>query len=627
MRRSRKEIFMAYLFSGQLCGYLCAECQEPLANLKVRLYRVDQQRNVAALAVANPKETFAILSDDQIREKESRLLAEAETDAQGKFRFELGENYAGEVFEVDVYCGSVPRQKAGQKPPKPRQFTITTLQPRYRETEAGFVAVWDYCLPYRFWCAVLALFDIWTICGHVTICQTHKPAAGVKVRAFDADWLADDELGSAFTDATGKFLITYSSVDFRQGTWIDVELIGGPDLYFRVEDSGGAPLLTETQARGRDPDRENAGNCFCVDLCIDVDQPPPTKYPWFTHVGDFHIYADIDATTGKTSSAAPAGITAHGGPSFGFYDGPYGYGLKLKGFCPKTHPTGGQPMRYRFLYEHPANPGIKEPLTGGRISPVVVGSRTIMWDLDGTGANWTFQTIVVAGSGATPAVTPLPSPLPPPGTPWGSVPTHVIVPDSDGWVIVDQTALDDGFYGPLIRFVSNSAVPGGAAPGNGAGNPLADPKSGAALSIYFEAEPVGGPAPGAPTLGNNLSKILINNWSIVLQLDLQQFQNPGSNCCSGLTNALDIKYTADHELMRSWSIGISSCASSLGGGWSPTPPALPSGTTPRGGIGTDSRNIAAWPSCSYTVTLGATRALTDGEYDDFGASTQLTFCK
>lgn len=263
---------MAYLFKGRLCGYICAECPEPLVNLKVRLYRIDERRNVAALAVANPKETFAILSDDQVQDKESRLLAEAETDAEGNFTFELGENYAGEAFEVDVYCGSVPRQKVGKKQPKPRQFTITTLQPRYRETEAGFVAVWEYCLPYRFWCAVLALFDVWTICGRVTDCRTERPVAGVKVIAFDADWLADDELGFAFTDAAGKFIITYSSVDFRQGTWIDVELIGGPDLYFRIEDPGGTPLLTETQARGRDPDRENADNCFCVELCI--EQPP-----------------------------------------------------------------------------------------------------------------------------------------------------------------------------------------------------------------------------------------------------------------------------------------------------------------------------------------------------------------
>lgn len=257
-----------YIFRGRLCGYICEECSEPLANLRVRLYRVDKQRNVAALAVANPKETFAILDDDQVQGKESRLLAKAETDAEGNFTFDLGENYAGEAFEVDVYCGSVPRQKVGKRPPKPRQFTITTLQPRYRETENGFIAVWDYCLPYRFWCAVLSLFDVWTICGRVLDCKTKQPVPGVKVMAFDADWLADDALGFDHTDATGKFIITYSGVDFRQGTWIDVELIGGPDLYFRIEDAGGSPLLTETQANGRTPGRENAGNCFCVELCV-----------------------------------------------------------------------------------------------------------------------------------------------------------------------------------------------------------------------------------------------------------------------------------------------------------------------------------------------------------------------
>ncbi len=259
---------MTYLFKGRLCGYICAECPEPLANLRVRLYRVDKEHNVAALAVANPKETFAILGDNQVQDKESRLFAEAETDREGNFTFELGKNYAGEAFEVDVYCGSVPRQKIGKKPPKPRQFTITTLQPRYRETENDFIAVWDYCLPYRFWCTVLAWFDVWTICGRVLDCETKRPVAGVKVMAFDADWLEDDALGSAFTDTAGKFIITYSSVDFRQGTWIDVELIGGPDLYFRIEDAGGNPLLTETQANGRVPARENANNCFCVELCI-----------------------------------------------------------------------------------------------------------------------------------------------------------------------------------------------------------------------------------------------------------------------------------------------------------------------------------------------------------------------
>jgi hypothetical protein len=142
-----------YIFKGRLCGYICADCPEPLANLQVRLYRVANQNDVSALAVANPKETFAILDDEQVKAKESRLFARADTDAEGNFTFELDKNYDGEAFEVDVYCATVPRQKIGKKPPEPRQFTITTLQPRWRQTENGFIAVWNYCLSYRFWCA------------------------------------------------------------------------------------------------------------------------------------------------------------------------------------------------------------------------------------------------------------------------------------------------------------------------------------------------------------------------------------------------------------------------------------------------------------------------------------------
>ncbi|MGI8915388.1 MAG: hypothetical protein ACR2JY_16665 [Chloroflexota bacterium] len=625
---------MAYVFRGRLCGYICAECPEPLSRVTVRLYRSRTDQNVTLLAVAEPKDTTVLLTDDAVRSKASSLLAETTTAADGSFTFELGEkeHYTGGSFEIDVYCGNVPHQIVGPNPPPPRQFSITTLQPLWRPTEGGSSWGWEYCVPARFWCEFRELFGARVICGRVTTCDTQSPVAGLTVTAFDADLLSDDPLGTGTTDANGKFRIDYVHHSFLE-TFLPglVPLFphsAGPDVHFRVETAGGVTLLNEPHDRGRQPDRDGVGPCFCVELCVDVQQQGPGNYPWFTNVGDFNIYSDIDAATGKTRWAAPPGFpTAHGGPHFGFYDGPSGYGLKLIGFCPKTHPVGGLPMRYRFRYEHPANPGVKEPLTGGRISAVVVGSRPINWNLFGPGPVPTFQSIIVAGSGATPDPTPIP--VVPPGTPWGPVPAHVIVPDANGWVIVDQNAFDGGFFGPLVRFVSSSAVPGGSATGVGdaPGNPPVDPKNGVVLKIYFEAEPVGGPSGGATTLGNNLDKMLVNNWPELSELDLQQFLAPGANCCSGLTNALDILYTADHELMRSWSVGISSCASSLGVGWSPTPPALPGGSTPRGGVGTQHRNIAAWPSCSYQVTLSTVRAVTDGENDDTGRTLQVTFCK
>src|SRR4051794_13483493 len=147
---------MPYVFRGRLCGLICAECPEPLANVVVRLYRSRDAQNVTALAVASPKETFAILTEEQVNEKASALIAETRADEEGNYTFELGENerYSGEAFEVDVYCGTVPLLKPPPQPPTPLQFSITTLQPRWRQRDSDFLGVWDYCLPHRFWCSV-----------------------------------------------------------------------------------------------------------------------------------------------------------------------------------------------------------------------------------------------------------------------------------------------------------------------------------------------------------------------------------------------------------------------------------------------------------------------------------------
>src|SRR5216684_2725566 len=151
---------MAYIFRGNLCGYICAECPEPLSNVTVRLYRSRPDQNVTALAVANPKDTLMLLTDDAINAKASSLIAETATSADGSFAFELGEKerYNGEAFEIDVYCGTVPHQIPRPNPPPPRQFSITTLQPMWRPTDGGSVWAWSYCIPDSFWCPFRGLF-------------------------------------------------------------------------------------------------------------------------------------------------------------------------------------------------------------------------------------------------------------------------------------------------------------------------------------------------------------------------------------------------------------------------------------------------------------------------------------
>jgi len=283
---------MNYIFKGRLCGYICPECPEPLSNIAVRLYRVVQS-NITSLVVANPKVTFAILSDEEAAEKAGRLLAEARTDAQGNFMFELGaeQKYEGESFDIDVYCETVPRRPAGEV--QPLQFSITTLQPQWRKTGNGMVAVWEYCVPQRFWCLVRARFDAWTICGRVTVCKTNQAVMGVRVFAFDADWIQDDPLGSAMTDVTGSFRIDYGSSDFRLtpfSPFFNLEWTEGPDVYFRIEAADGTPLLVEVSSQGRTAGRENVGHCYCVQLCL--DEPPQQNLPTiplFTNVGQYHV--------------------------------------------------------------------------------------------------------------------------------------------------------------------------------------------------------------------------------------------------------------------------------------------------------------------------------------------------
>jgi hypothetical protein len=81
--------------------------------------------------------------------------------------------------------------------------------------------------------------------------------------------------------------------------------------------------------------------CFCV--C-----PPPNLDPWFTTVGDFGIYSDIDSGTGLTNKALPVtpSLVFGGGPNFAFFEQ-----LQLGGFCPIFSPTvAGAQMQYRFLF-------------------------------------------------------------------------------------------------------------------------------------------------------------------------------------------------------------------------------------------------------------------------------------
>ena len=606
---------MTHVLRGTLCGRTCPDCPDPIALTTLRVYRAEQADQAGGLAAANPKLTTRVLSADEVEAKADRLIGEGRTDGRGAYAVELADGYDGGPIEIDIELDAATL--AGKDELEARlSASLTTLQPTWlgREDER-LVADWHYCLSQRFWCRLLEALGLWVICGVVRDCETEVAVSGVVVTAFDADWLQDDELGTDTTDGAGRFRIWYVKADFTPTIFpgIDIELTGGPDLYFRVETAGGVVLLDEPQTRGRGADREDVGNCFCVDLCLE-EPLDPFENPRFYQVGDFNISADIDLATGRTLH----GKAGHAGPDWGFFGN-----LKLKGYCPKTplaDPT--EVMHYRFLYVDPANPGVEVPITGALVgsTDLVVGARVVPWDQFGTGTAPTYQDIVIRGTG-----TPSPAdanPTPPGPPPHGPVPPHVLVPDGQGWIRVDQLAVDGGFQGPLMRFVTGAAFPDGNATdaGDQAGSAPATPRNGRAVRVLFETAT--DPADPATIDRQLLEAVLyVNNWHEVRLLELQQFIVGGAGSCTPIVNDLDILYTVDHELLHGFSTGISTAAPGV------VVPPLPDGTGPRGGHGSHHVDVSTWPSCSYIVSLSSRRALTNGEQDDPSNQSIRTFCK
>ncbi len=190
--------------------------------------------------MAAPKDTLALLDNDvAVAAKRGSLIAETVAAADGSFAFQLGveRNYEGGPFEIDVYCSTVPHRKPTKTPPPPVQFSITTLQPLWKQTDAGALAYWEYCVPARFWCGIRHKLGAWTICGRVLICDAPQPTpiAGVKVKRIRCRLDAGRSAGIRDHQRDrGYFRIDYLAIDFMRTPFpfLNIELFGGPDLYF-----------------------------------------------------------------------------------------------------------------------------------------------------------------------------------------------------------------------------------------------------------------------------------------------------------------------------------------------------------------------------------------------------------
>ncbi|MFB0499345.1 hypothetical protein ABID99_005582 [Mucilaginibacter sp. OAE612] len=612
---------MNYIIKGNLRGLLCSDCELPVAGTSVKVYRPSDQQNETRLAVADPKQTFHQVNDDELKAKERLFITQADVQGNGDFTIEIDggkSGYEGGSIDVDWYCGNVPFKIPLPKNEPLLQFHITTLQPLYKSSqENAQYARFDYKIDSKWFCRILTLLDIWVVCGYVNDCETQKPIPGVKVFAYDVDLLQDDYLGNAYTDNNGKFTIVYPGDNFRKTLlpWLNVEWPAGPDYYFRVESSSGTVLLAEDRTRGRQNDRHNANNCFCVKLCIKGGGIITSDIPWFTAVGNFSITSDIDGS-GKTLMSK----FGAGGTGYGFFGS-----VKLGGYATKKVPTApASPLYYRFLF---STDNLNfSPVTTAQMEATAlkVATRQITWN--GTTA---FQDVVIDIN--KPAS--VPDSVPADNYP-NPIPDHVLHPDANGWVRVDQPALDNGFYGSLFYLNTTTIIGGGDASAGltpGLAVPVADQKNGRMLYIQFQTtdDPANAASPNLNTQ-SLIGKIYVNNWNEVNLLKLEELFAGGGSGCTPVSGTAHADYTVDHELIASWSLGVWSNATGTVSG-------LPSGTTPRG----DAKKFdmaspspfvltppfSAWPSCACSLTLTTYRKLTTGESNDWGKTNQVIFCK
>jgi len=352
---------------------------------------------------------------------------------------------------------------------------------------------------------------------------------------------------------------------------------------------------------------------FCICIC-----PNPVLQPWFTTVGYFGIYSDIDAGSGKTNKSLPyPSLGTGGGPNYAFFGA-----LQLGGFCPAISPDDpGVAMKYRFLYDAGGGP---QPVTGVLVSPVLAGTRLINWPqnvagIAGAALVTTFQDVQVVAAPAAADAAP-----PAVGSPWFGPGPHQIAVDPDGWVVVDADAVGGGFQ-VLLGFDTNHAgVAQGGDPNPvpaGHAAPAGSVKSGTDLKIIFEATRV---TVATTDYTNQLDKIRVNNWLEVNALELGEFI---TGCCTPIDKTLTVEFTVDHEEMDSggWSLGISSCSPSAPGDITPTMSSGSVTLSPRGGFGIIVEDTTKWENCSYTVALSTRPGLTTGLVDRGTWTTTKTF--
>jgi hypothetical protein len=627
---------MKFNLFGQFTGELCKECSIFFTHGIVRLYRQAVNNDVLTHVVAQPKDTLRELKAEDLKALDNSLLGTGTVDEKGNYRVQFDgdkSQYQGGPLLVVLEIPFLPPMTGPERKHATRYYAITSLQPEWELSRDQDLARarFSYCFPERITCAILKHFDIWVISGQVVNCDNPRlRAAGVTVTAMDADLITDDKLGSAVTDANGKFKIFYRSIDFKRtflSPLINVETLGGsgPDLYFLVTGPGGIELLTETAADGKKPGRKDVGNCFCVTLCInDTGDIDKDAMVW-TGVGEMFLIStegnpqnfDHEGYAELTPTATSKKYAITGVP-------------KLTGQKPNPL-SSGNPIEYRFRISHTTAANNLPALPEGEFTKVVGVTPGLFSSVHlGNLIRWA------------------PGPI-------TYVPVTLSTADinAEGWVdvrkAVNRTLLAHPSFDPadlsdpaqFWQWADKDAMIGlntnaltveetrasfaGLNPGDPI--PVAQRYAVEKVAIRFEIRDQVTQAP-LPGSGTTLNAMVVNNDAIVYKLGVENAAGTPVICDKFKNEDVYIGYTVYHPHLEYASINVTAASGAYAS--SVANPPMPINNHPRPGI--DHANDGHYllqprpnVTCNYAVTLNWRLLLHNGDSGYSGLSTSVPF--
>ncbi|HWM89589.1 MAG TPA: hypothetical protein VN493_02360 [Thermoanaerobaculia bacterium] len=475
------------------------------------------------------------------------LVLKGKTEEDGSFCL-IERGYQGGLLDLYAVIDNVPLPKHRQRtaPLRERKILFLGTYDPLRSGEEGLVKI---ILPSKIWCWLKKLADAWTIVGKVTACKDKNVGIGnVTVTAFDVDWLQQDNLGSDVTSGSGIFRIDYPGETYRKGTWIDVELFGGPDVYFKIVDADGNVLLQENPSQGRTPGRHDSGPCLCVELCVDVPVTDPGPIPTiWTKVGLAFTIPDGALLNGFDADGY-AGAAKNALTSV----------IRMTGSAALT--TGaGNPIEYRFLVSDTTTPNGGPPPAIGNFSRIVgVGANATLFEPIQVGQMLRFSPFKIVDIVAQ--VTDLDA------NGWLDVNrsierTFIERLDVDPVDIPDFVYIDsDGLMGINTTVLTTEPDVPGAAAGPGQAVPAGDRIGIEKFAVRFEAREVIDKATSTfgamPGDGTTLNSMIVNNNPPFLKLAMKEHLE--STPCAILTGSIHVAYTVHHPHLSSTSIGIAS---------------------------------------------------------------------